>query len=70
MEKISKIESVSIDCLDVGDKEREASNTAQHSRRMTLPMRDHHVKMIWCFDGLMVWFLTFCLVGAKGISMR
>ena len=51
-------------------RKRKESNKIQVFRRMMLPVRDHQVKMVWCGDGLMVWFSTFCLVGASGISRQ
>lgn len=61
---------MSLDCLLWEMRKREEWNKMQDSRRTTWPMRDHQVKMVWCLDGLMIWSLTFCLVGASGISRR
>ena len=33
-------------------RKRKELNKIQDSRRMMLPVRDHQVKMVWCFDGL------------------
>lgn len=39
-------------------RKRRELNKIQDSRRMMLPVRDHQVKKVWCFDGL---FLIFTI---------